>query len=168
MVDLAMIIFEFITKFLAFWHPWHAWVCIRSDLKPLFEADMSDSSYFGSSDNPISTIGWFSFSTLFPPLPWIFRPSYGLASAPMTFLQILDTYIFFFFSKNWPNIGKIQAWVIHKWLRSPRSADFFLLTYTAVIRLLWSTKIEIAFSQVIITNSDSFKIKNQGVYPPKK
>ena len=23
----------------------HPWVCIRSDLKPLFETDMSDSSY---------------------------------------------------------------------------------------------------------------------------
>ena len=45
MVDLAMNIFEFITKFLVFWHPWHPWVCIRSDLKPLYETDMSDSSY---------------------------------------------------------------------------------------------------------------------------
>ena len=45
MVDLAMSIFEFLTKFLIFWHPWHPWVCIRSDLKPLFETDMSDSSY---------------------------------------------------------------------------------------------------------------------------
>ena len=42
MVDLAMSIFEFLTKFLVFWHPW---VCIRSYLKPLFETDMSDSSY---------------------------------------------------------------------------------------------------------------------------
>ena len=42
MVDLAMSIFEFLTKFLVFWHPW---VCIHSDLKPLFETDMSDSSY---------------------------------------------------------------------------------------------------------------------------
>ena len=42
MVDLAMSIFEFITKFLVFWHPW---VCIHSDLNPLFETDMSDSSY---------------------------------------------------------------------------------------------------------------------------
>ena len=42
MVDLAMSIFEFLTKFLVFWHPW---VYIRSDLKPLFETDMSDSSY---------------------------------------------------------------------------------------------------------------------------
>ena len=31
MVDLAMSIFEFLTKFLVFWHPWHPWVCIRSD-----------------------------------------------------------------------------------------------------------------------------------------
>ena len=45
MVDLAMSIFVFLTKFLIFWHPWHPWVCIRSDLKPLFETDMSDSSY---------------------------------------------------------------------------------------------------------------------------
>ena len=45
MVDLAMSIFEFLTKFLVFWHPWHPWVCIRSDLNPLFETDMSDSSY---------------------------------------------------------------------------------------------------------------------------
>ena len=45
MVDLAMSIFEFITKFLVFWHPWHPWVCIHSDLNPLFETDMSDSSY---------------------------------------------------------------------------------------------------------------------------
>ena len=30
MVDLAMSIFEFLTKFLIFWHPWHPWVCIRS------------------------------------------------------------------------------------------------------------------------------------------
>ena len=45
MVDLAMSIFEFLNKFLIFWHPWHPWVCIRSDLKPLFETDMNDSSY---------------------------------------------------------------------------------------------------------------------------
>ena len=32
MVDLAMSIFVFLTKFLIFWHPWHLWVCIRSDL----------------------------------------------------------------------------------------------------------------------------------------
>ena len=42
MVDLAMSIFKIFTKFLIFWHPW---VCIRSDLKPLFETDMIDSSY---------------------------------------------------------------------------------------------------------------------------
>ena len=30
MVDLAMSSFEFLTKFLVFWHPWHPWVCIRS------------------------------------------------------------------------------------------------------------------------------------------
>ena len=30
MVDLAMSIFEFLTKFLVLWHPWHPWVCIRS------------------------------------------------------------------------------------------------------------------------------------------
>ena len=47
MVDLAMSIFEFLTKFLVIWHPWHPWVCIRSYLKPLFETDMSDSSYCG-------------------------------------------------------------------------------------------------------------------------
>ena len=45
MVDLAMNIFEFLTKFLIFRHPWHPWVCIRSDLKTLFETDVSDSSY---------------------------------------------------------------------------------------------------------------------------
>ena len=44
MVDLAMSIFEFLTKFLVIWHPWHPWVCIRSDLKPL-ETDISNSSY---------------------------------------------------------------------------------------------------------------------------
>ena len=44
MVDLAMSTFEFLTKFLFIWHPWHPLVCIRSDLKPL-ETDMSDSSY---------------------------------------------------------------------------------------------------------------------------
>ena len=47
MVDLAISIFVFLTKFLIFWHPWHPWVCIRSDLKPLFETDMIDSSYCG-------------------------------------------------------------------------------------------------------------------------
>ena len=36
MVDLAMSIFEFLTKFLIFWHPWHPWVCIRSDLKQIW------------------------------------------------------------------------------------------------------------------------------------
>ena len=41
MVNLPMSIFEFLTKFLIFRHPW---VCIRSDLKPLFQTDMSDSS----------------------------------------------------------------------------------------------------------------------------
>ena len=45
MVDLAMSIFEFLKKFLVFWHPWHPWVCIRSDLKPVFETDSCDSSY---------------------------------------------------------------------------------------------------------------------------
>ena len=45
MVDLAMNIFVFLTKFLIFWYPWHSWVCIRSDLKPLFETDMSNSFY---------------------------------------------------------------------------------------------------------------------------
>ena len=45
MVDLAMSIFKFLSKFLVFWHPLHPWVCIRSDLKPLFETDMSNSSY---------------------------------------------------------------------------------------------------------------------------
>jgi hypothetical protein len=45
MVDLTMSIFEFLIKFLVFWHPWRPWMCIRSDLKPLFETDMSDSSY---------------------------------------------------------------------------------------------------------------------------
>ena len=40
---------SFLTKFLIFLHPLHIWVCIRSDLKPLFETDMSDSSY---SDKP--------------------------------------------------------------------------------------------------------------------
>ena len=46
MVDLAMSIFEFLTKFLIFRHPW---VCIRSDLKTLFETDVSDSSYYESA-----------------------------------------------------------------------------------------------------------------------
>ena len=45
MVDLAMSIFEVLTNFLVFWHPGHPRVCIHSDLKPLFETDMSDSSY---------------------------------------------------------------------------------------------------------------------------
>ena len=45
MVDLAMSIFEFLNEFLIFWHPWHPWVCIRSDLKPLFETNIRDSSY---------------------------------------------------------------------------------------------------------------------------
>ena len=31
MVDLAISIFEFLTKFLVCWHPWHPWVCVRSD-----------------------------------------------------------------------------------------------------------------------------------------
>ena len=56
MVDLAMSIFEFLTKFLVIWHPWHPWVCIRSDLKPL-ETDMSDSSYcviWGAHNEPIT------------------------------------------------------------------------------------------------------------------
>ena len=48
MVDLAMSIFEFLTKFLVIWHPRHPWVCIRSALKPL-ETDMSDSSYCESA-----------------------------------------------------------------------------------------------------------------------
>ena len=43
MVDLAMRIFEFLTKFLVIWHPRPPWVCICSDLKPL-ETDMGDSS----------------------------------------------------------------------------------------------------------------------------
>ena len=54
MVDLAMSIFEFLNKFLIFWHPWHPWVCIRSDLKPLFETDMSDSSYCDVTNQEIS------------------------------------------------------------------------------------------------------------------
>ena len=33
MVNLAMIIFETLTKILIIWHPWHLWVCIHSDLK---------------------------------------------------------------------------------------------------------------------------------------
>ena len=53
MVDLAMSIFEFLTKFQVIWHPWHPWVCIRSDFKPL-ETDMSDSSYCGNSGIYIS------------------------------------------------------------------------------------------------------------------
>ena len=35
MVDLAMNIFECLSKFLVFWHPWHPWVCVRSDLKQI-------------------------------------------------------------------------------------------------------------------------------------
>ena len=42
MVNLAMSIYEFLTKFRIFWHPW---VCIYSDLKPPFETDVRDSSY---------------------------------------------------------------------------------------------------------------------------
>ena len=53
MVGLAMSIFEYLTKFLVIWHPWHPWVCIRSDLKPL-ETDLSDSSYCG-----LCTVGEF-------------------------------------------------------------------------------------------------------------
>ena len=30
MVDLAISIFEFLIKFLIFWHPWDLWICIRS------------------------------------------------------------------------------------------------------------------------------------------
>ena len=30
MVDMAMSIYEFLTKFLVFWHPLHPWVFIRS------------------------------------------------------------------------------------------------------------------------------------------
>ena len=30
MVDLAMSIFECLTKFLILWHPWHPWGCIHS------------------------------------------------------------------------------------------------------------------------------------------
>ena len=56
MVDLAMSIFEVLTKFLVFWHPLHPWVCIRSDLKPLFETDMSDSSYCELAAIPYSII----------------------------------------------------------------------------------------------------------------
>ena len=36
MVDLAMSIFEFLNKFLIFWHPWHPWVCVRSGLKQIW------------------------------------------------------------------------------------------------------------------------------------
>ena len=36
MVDLAMSIFEFLTKFVIFWHRWHPWVCVRSDLKQIW------------------------------------------------------------------------------------------------------------------------------------
>ena len=59
-----MSIFEFLTKFLVIWHPWHPWVCIRSDLKPL-ETDINDSSYCGYAECPImkfhyrnSSSGW--------------------------------------------------------------------------------------------------------------
>ena len=30
MINLTIIIFEFLEKFLIFWHPWHPWGCIRS------------------------------------------------------------------------------------------------------------------------------------------
>ena len=46
MVDLAKSIFEYLTRFLVCWNPWHPWVCIHSDLKQLFETDMCDSSYY--------------------------------------------------------------------------------------------------------------------------
>ena len=60
MVDLAMNIFEFLIKFLVFWHPWHSWVCIRSDLKPLFETDLSDSSYSENTTNEPPTMANFN------------------------------------------------------------------------------------------------------------
>ena len=33
---LKIKIFEFLTKFVIFWHPWHPWVCVRSDLKQIW------------------------------------------------------------------------------------------------------------------------------------
>ena len=45
MVNLAMSIFLFFTKFLIFRHPWHPWVCIRNHLKSQFETDISNFSY---------------------------------------------------------------------------------------------------------------------------
>ena len=36
MVNLAISIFEFLTKFLVFWDPWYPWVCARSDLKQIW------------------------------------------------------------------------------------------------------------------------------------
>ena len=49
MVDLAMSIFEFLTKFLIFWHPWHPWVCVRSDLKQIWV--IPPTVFLISSDN---------------------------------------------------------------------------------------------------------------------
>ena len=75
MVDLAMSIFEFLTKFLIFRHPWHPWVCIRSDLKPLFETDISDSSYCGFVKKPINFLKIGLLFTLFlqkSPIGFIF------------------------------------------------------------------------------------------------
>ena len=59
MVDLAMSSFEFLPKFLVIWHPWHPWVCICSDLKPL-ETDMSDSSYCANK-----SVAYFQFIIIF-------------------------------------------------------------------------------------------------------
>ena len=36
MVNLAMSMFKFLTKLLVFWHSWHPWVCVRSDLKQIW------------------------------------------------------------------------------------------------------------------------------------
>ena len=64
MVDSAMSILEFLTKFLVFWHPWHSWVCIRSDLKPLFETDMGDSSYCVELIRKFQNSDFLSFKNL--------------------------------------------------------------------------------------------------------
>ena len=59
MVDLAMSIFEFLTKFLIFWHPWHPWVCVCSDLKQIWAIPptVQDGNY-------LQPIGQYSQTTL--------------------------------------------------------------------------------------------------------